>query len=207
MRSSALFSELDANGFRDVLDQLIAVYAAAMRPEPGQLIGRRAIMERHAGYPDFRGLVVSAERGGPVIAFTYGFRGAAGQWWHDVVAAGISAAWGSQFAAAWLRNALEIAEVHVHPDQQGHGIGRNMLPMLTAGRREGTAVLSTRDADTPARRLYRGLGFSDLLTGYGFPGDSPPYAVMGAVLPLRDSPRSPVPDSDTPPWPTPPSGS
>jgi ribosomal protein S18 acetylase RimI-like enzyme len=205
VRSSALVSELDADGFRDALDLLLAVYAAAMRPEPMQLPGRRAIMERHAAYPDFRGLAVSAEPGGPVIAFSYGFRGATGQWWHDVVAAGISAAWGSQFAAAWLDNALEIAEVHVHPDHQGRGIGRSMLLTLTTDRHEHTAALSTRDADTPARRLYHGLGFADLLKGYGFPGDSPPYAVMGAILPLRDAPGSP-PGSPRPPWPAAPAG-
>jgi ribosomal protein S18 acetylase RimI-like enzyme len=50
-------------------------------------------------------------------------------------------------------------------------------------------LLSTRDADTPARRLYRGTGFTDLLTAFRFfPGGEPPYAVMGAELPLRTRP-------------------
>jgi ribosomal protein S18 acetylase RimI-like enzyme len=206
VRSSALVSELDPDGFRESLDQLIAVYAAAMRPGPEQLPGRRTIMERHAGYPGFRALAVSAHPGGPVIAFSYGFRGVPGQWWHDVVTAGISAAWGSVFASVWLNNVLEIAEVHVHPDHQGRGVGKTMLPSLTANRPERTAVLSTRDADTTARRLYRGVGFTDLLTGFGFPGDSPRYAVMGAALPLRDAPTS-VPDAGRPSWPEPPPGS
>ena len=53
-------------------------------------------------------------------------------------------------------------------------------------------MLSTQDAESPARRLYRGLGFADLLTGYSFPGSAVPYAVMGAVLPLRpaDAPEA-----------------
>jgi hypothetical protein len=59
-----------------------------------------------------------------------------------------------------------------------------MLLTLTSHRTERTAVLSTRDALTPARRLYRSLGFADLLTGFLFPGGGPPYAVMGARLPL-----------------------
>ena len=34
----------------------------------------------------------------------------------------------------------------MHPDYQGHGVGRRMLLTLTADRAERTAVLSTRDA-------------------------------------------------------------
>ena len=74
------------------------------------------------------------------------------------------------------------------------GTGRLDLPAeallrLTSGRPERTALLSTRDADTPARRLYRGTGFTDLLTAFRFfPGGDPPYAVMGAELPLRTRP-------------------
>ena len=70
------------------------------------------------------------------------------------------------------------------PDRQGHGIGRSLLLSLTSGRAERTAVLSTADAPTRARRLYRGVGFTDLLTDFRFSGSEPPYAVMGAALPL-----------------------
>jgi ribosomal protein S18 acetylase RimI-like enzyme len=97
--------------------------------------------------------------------------------------------------ANWLSDSLEIAEVHVHPDHQARGIGRQMILALTAGRPERTAVLSTRDAQSPARRLYRSLGFVDLLTAFHFPGGGPLYAVMGAPLPL---PRSLAPDSPLP---------
>jgi ribosomal protein S18 acetylase RimI-like enzyme len=75
----------------------------------------------------------------------------------------------------------------VHPDYQARGIGRRMLLALTSGRREQTALLSTRDGETRARRLYRSLGFADLLTAFMFPGGGPPYAVMGAALPLVQS--------------------
>jgi len=82
----------------------------------------------------------------------------------------------------------------VAPDYQGRGVGAGVLLRLTSGRPERTALLSTRDADTPARRLYRGTGFTDLLTAFRFfPGGEPPYAVMGAELPLRA--RSPRPRS------------
>ena len=69
--------------------------------------------------------------------------------------------------------------MHVHPAYQGRGIGRAMVPALIHPRLERTALLSTQDTDSRARRLYRGLGFTDLLTGYRFPGTDPPYARDG----------------------------
>jgi ribosomal protein S18 acetylase RimI-like enzyme len=198
--------ELSRNAFVAELDALVAVYQAAMRPDPTQLPGRHSIMQRHATYRGFRALAVTADAvgqpGAPgrpeqIVGFSYGFRGAAGQWWHDVVAAALTAKAGEALAAGWLADSLEIAEVHVHPDFHRRGIGRSLVLGLAEDRREHTAVLSTQDADSPARRLYRGLGFADLLTGYTFPGAAVPYAVMGAVLPLRPAvaPRSPSPSA------------
>ena len=56
-----------------------------MGAEPDELPTRRAIMERHAGNPGFRALVVTGDDPARIVAFTYGFRGVPGQWWHDVV--------------------------------------------------------------------------------------------------------------------------
>ncbi|MDR0344480.1 MAG: GNAT family N-acetyltransferase, partial [Nocardiopsaceae bacterium] len=123
----------------------------------------------------------------PVIAFAYGFHGERGQWWHDLVHSALAAAHDPAEADRWMEDSFEIAEVHVRPDHQGQGIGRRLMLWLTDGRPEQTAVLSTPDADTRARRLYHRLGFSDLLTAFSFPGGSPPYAVMGTTLPLRVS--------------------
>jgi ribosomal protein S18 acetylase RimI-like enzyme len=178
-------SELNPAEFAGRLDQLIAVYAAAMRPPTGLLVGRRSIMASHAGHPAFRALVVTDDGTDEAVGFGYGFHGAAGQWWHDTVSRAVTASRGDAAAAAWLNDSFEVAELHVTPDYQGHGIGAGVLLRLTSGRPERTALLSTRDADTPARRLYRGTGFTDLLTEFHFfPGGEPPYAVMGAVLPL-----------------------
>ncbi len=182
--------ELSRAAFVAELDALTGVYQAAMRPDPAQLPGRRSIMQRHATYQGFRALAVTADedgRPGPpgrIVAFSYGFSGADGQWWHDVVATALTARAGRALAAGWLSDSLEIAEVHVHPDFHRRGIGRSLVLGLAEGRRERTAVLSTQDANSPARHLYRGLGFADLLTGYHFPGAPVPYAVMGAALPL-----------------------
>lgn len=176
-----------------------------------QLPGRRSVMEAHARNPAFRAIAVTVladedrragvaslihraagagragdgdGRGGRVIAFGYGFRGGQGQWWHDLVRSALTASSGAAVARHWLDDSFEIAELHVRPEYQRRGIGRNLLFQLTGGRAERTTVLSTMDANSPARRLYRSVGFTDLLTGYRFAGAAIPYAVMGAALPL-----------------------
>jgi len=186
MRRELSVCELSPGEFTARLDRLITVYAAAMRPSAEMLAGRRSIMTGHAGYPGFRALAAAEGGSGETVGFGYGFRGAAGQWWHDTVARGLASARGTAVAAAWLNDSFEVAELHVVPEYQGRGIGAGLLLRLTSGRPERTALLSTRDAESPARRLYRGVGFTDLLTGFAFfPGGEPPYAVMGAELPLR----------------------
>jgi ribosomal protein S18 acetylase RimI-like enzyme len=170
---------LDREGFTARVNELVAVYAAAMQAPPEELHGRRLIMTGHSTYPDFAALV--SMDGDEVAGFCYGFHGAPGQWWHDRV----SAALGDD--ADWLGDCLELAELHVRPEYQGRGIGSRLLRSLTISRPEQTVVLSTRDSETVARRMYRGAGFTDLLTGYRFDGVEPPYAIMGAELPLKPS--------------------
>jgi len=210
VRAGPELLEIGKARFLAELGHLVEVYAAAMRPDRGQLPGRRAIMERHTQFPSFRAVLVTAPATGdgpgttpqtrngpgpppgagraPIVAFSYGFHGADGQWWHDLVRSALTRMGGYDLAQTWLGDSFEVAEVHVHPDYQGRGIGRRMVPALLHRRLERTALLSTQDADSPARRLYRGLGFGDLITDYRFPGTDPPYAVMGAALPLRPGP-------------------
>jgi ribosomal protein S18 acetylase RimI-like enzyme len=173
----------DPAEFTARLDQLIAVYAAAIRPPAEQLAGRRPIMVAHASYPGFRALAAVID--GELAGFCYGFHGAVGQWWHDRVNYGLAATHGQAAAKAWLHDSMEIAELHVLPAWQGRGFGSGLLRQVAAGRTERTVVLSTRDTESVARRMYRGVGFTDLLTGFRFDGAEPSYAVMGAELPLR----------------------
>ncbi|GAA4625450.1 GNAT family N-acetyltransferase [Actinoallomurus vinaceus] len=174
--------EIDKRTFFRRLDAMLATYAAAMEPPAEQMPGRRTIMERHAAYPGFRAFVAGRRR--DVAGFVYGFHGESGQWWHDVVFAALTQTGGAAHAREWMGDAYEVAELHVHPDSQGQGLGRRLITTLCAERPERTVVLSTLDAQTPARNLYRSLGMTDLLTGFRFPGGGPLYAVMGARLPL-----------------------
>jgi GNAT superfamily N-acetyltransferase len=203
VRSGPELRELSAEQFTAELDALTRIYALAMNAPAAELPGRVAIMERHAAYPAFRAVVASLPTGpdpGPggdggaagdrraPIGFAYGFHGSAGQWWHDVVRQSLAAQQGGDVAGHWLGDSFEFAEVHVRPVDQGRGTGRAMMHQLAATRPERTAVLSTPDGQTRARRLYHSLGFADLLPTFTFPGAGPAYAIMGAVLPLRGGP-------------------
>ena len=214
MQAGLTLRELDRNQFLANLDACAGVYAAAMNPPEEQLPGRYVIMERHSGYAAFRAIAaIMLPDGGEaavspapdsgatqgarplLVGFAYGFHGSGGQWWHDVVRRAAASTLGARAADDWFGDSLEVAEVHVLPGHQGQGTGLAMMLRLTAGRPERAAVLSTMDANTRARRLYHGLGFTDLLTGFEFPGTDLPYAIMGAPLPLPGaSPGSARPD-------------
>src|ERR1700761_1437608 len=123
------YRELGPREFRAAIRALVGVYAAAMNPPDRTLSGREAIMDRHAASPGFCGLTAHVD--GRLAGFTYGFHGENGQWWHDMVAAALAtrsrAATPQQERATpreWLDDSFEIAELHVRPDWQGHGIGR-----------------------------------------------------------------------------------
>ena len=205
MQPGLILAELDGNQFLANLEACAGVYAAAMNPPEEQMPGRHTIMERHSGYAAFRAIAAivppaggapadGAPADGELVGFAYGFHGGSGQWWHDLVSRTTATILGSRAADDWFGDSLEIAEVHVLPSYQGRGTGLAMMLRLTAGRPERAAVLSTMDANTRARRLYRGLGFTDLLTGFTFPGTELPYAIMGAPLPLPGAPARPEPD-------------
>jgi ribosomal protein S18 acetylase RimI-like enzyme len=185
MGPATTLTELGAARFVMAIDKMLAVYAAAMNPAASQLAGRRSIMARHATNPGFRALAVLDGDGEPV-AFSYGFHGESGQWWHDMVNYALSAQAGAAEASRWLTDSFEVAELHVKPAYQHQGLGRSLLHRLTSDLDEANALLSTHDSDSPARHLYRSAGFVDLLTAFRFSGGDPPYAVMGAALPLRD---------------------
>ncbi len=177
---------LEAARLRALAGPAAFVYGAAMHRSPEVVVQRREIIASHTTYPGF---VCAAAFGGSgdggdeqldgdLIGFGYGYLGARGQWWHDTVAHAL----GRDGARRWLRDGFELAELHVLPDHQGAGLGRRLLTDVLSRATAKRAVLSTPDADSPARRLYRSFGFEDLLCGFYFPGSSEVYAIMGVDL-------------------------
>jgi ribosomal protein S18 acetylase RimI-like enzyme len=181
---------VDATSFRSLATQAASVYGAAMRRSPAVVIQRRDVIAVHVSYGGF---VAAGAFGSPeddgcgdagrdgsrrLVGFGYGYLGAAGQWWHDIVADAL----GRVQAARWLHDGFELAELHVLPDHHGHGLGRALLTDVLSRTTGRHAVLSTPDVESPARLLYRSYGFVDLRADFRFPGSSEPYAIMGVDL-------------------------
>jgi ribosomal protein S18 acetylase RimI-like enzyme len=88
----------------------------------------------------------------------------------------------------WTADYFELTELHVRPDAQGAGLGEGLLRALLAGTDRTRVLLSTPEHGhrPPGRawRLYRRLGFRDVLREHLFTGDARPFAVLGRTLPL-----------------------
>lgn len=163
----------------DLLDrsaEAAAVQTAALGPVPGD---RSIVFARHVCYPGYRGF--GAYTGDDLVGFAYGAECRRGQWWFDQIRPSLTeAGLGERILRAYA-----VTELHVLPDYQGHGIGLRLLTTLLAGLPYPEVVLSTYDAESRARALYRGLGFTDVVTGFRFPVQAQPYALMIASLPLN----------------------
>ncbi|HUR51259.1 MAG TPA: GNAT family N-acetyltransferase [Mycobacteriales bacterium] len=157
-------------------DDVLGVYAAAMEVPLTAALTRRGILLSHLDRTGLR--AVAALEGEELVGIGYGYVGEPGQWWHDQVAEALT----QQQRATWLEDAFEVCELHVRPEQQGHGLGRHLLETLLAGTTARTAVLTTPDRETRARAFYRAGGWQDLARGLRFPGDPRWFAVLGKPL-------------------------
>jgi len=167
---------VDAEAFADTLVVAAQIYGEAMQRPPELVVQRREIMAAHLHRAGFAAAL--ATDNDCVIGFCYGYHGRPGDWWHDVVARAV----GRREAREWLSDSFELAELHVRPSHHGHGLGRRLLASVLDLADGTTAVLSTHDRESPARQLYRSVGFVDLLTGFVFPGSTEVYVVMGKRL-------------------------
>ncbi len=161
-------------------DDVLDVYAEAMDVPSGTARARRGIVNTHLQQDGLRA-VAAQDAQGRLVGIAYGYLGAPGQWWHDQVRAAVS----DEQAAEWLEASFEVCELHVRPAHQGTGLGRALLGQLLDGVPARTAVLTTPDADTRARRFYRAGGWVDVVRRLRFPGDPREFAVLGLRLSAR----------------------
>jgi ribosomal protein S18 acetylase RimI-like enzyme len=180
MSDPTRIEQLDAEAFRSLAATAASVYGAAMKRSPEVVVQRRDIIAVHVSYQGFlaTGAFAPSADGDELIGFGYGYRGAPGQWWHDIV----SHALGRADTKRWLHDGFELAELHVLPEQHGHGLGRALLTDVLSRAGASHAVLSTPDSESPARSLYRSYGFADLRCDFHFPGSPEAYAIMGVDL-------------------------
>ncbi len=188
--------DLSATEIRARLREALAIYVAAMEYPRGTEHHRAPMWSEHVTRPGWRavGAVLpdrktnSDPATAPLVAIAYGYRGAPHQWWHQQVYGGMrSAGWSEDETRNTLGSYFELTELHVHPTAQGHRLGEIMLRRLLNDRSERTVLLSTPEVsgeDNRAWRLYRRLGFGDIVRDFTFAGDNRPFAVLGRQLPL-----------------------
>jgi ribosomal protein S18 acetylase RimI-like enzyme len=181
------FVEVSAEELRARLDEALAVYVTAMGYTPGTNEQRAPMWLSHMPRAGWR-CVAALDSCDRLVGISYGYRGQTGQWWHEQVRRGLAAMKGPSGASAverWMADYYELTELHVLPAMQGRGIGERLLRMLVAGADTAAVLLSTPEGTTRAWRLYRRLGFSDVLRNHRFAGDPRPFAVLGRALPLE----------------------
>jgi ribosomal protein S18 acetylase RimI-like enzyme len=168
-----------------VSDQLVAVYRAAMGAPPFSETEVEAgwFAEELAGEltePGYRCWVAGDDD--RVVGFAYGFPTPEirSEGWYGSLRRAV----GPEGAERWLVGQFAVVWLAVHPGWRGRGLGRRLLERLLAGAGTERAWLVTHDMDTPARGLYRSLGFREL--GRGPLGwHDAERVVLGAELPAR----------------------
>lgn len=202
---SATIVPLNAAAFAATLPELLSIYASAMDYSPTVAHARAPLWLDHSRRIGFRCVIAvdgeeptttyddfvehqSRQSPGQIAGFSYGYRGAIGQWWFNEVARGLG-----NVADPWLLDYFELTELHVRPSQQGRGIGEALLRALVAPAPNRAVLLSTPEGENRAWRLYRRLHFENVLRTFLFSGDGRPFAVLGRSLPLDAAP------SDAPP--------
>ena len=134
------------------------------------------ILPRHVEREGFRffGAFVDDE----LVGFVYGYLGAAGQWWHDRVAAAL----GGDGSDRWLAPGhFEFTELHVRAEFRRRGIGGKLHDTVLDGLDAPTAVLSTQTDNEPALALYRARGGRVIGPFLDF-GSGRPFLIMGKEL-------------------------
>ncbi|GAA5167942.1 GNAT family N-acetyltransferase [Pseudonocardia eucalypti] len=176
---------LPANVLLDRLTEALTVYVSAMGYPRSAIRQRAPLWREHTHRPGWRAVGALDERNA-LVGLGYGYRGARGQWWHEEVRRGLRMSYPD--GLGWLADYFELTELHVLPKAQGGGLGEQLLRTLLTDCAQRAVLLSTPELDParPARawRLYRRLGFVDVLRDHRFVGDPRPFAVLGRELPL-----------------------
>ncbi|MER5266036.1 GNAT family N-acetyltransferase [Actinosynnema sp. NPDC002837] len=174
---------LSARELSSRLDEALALYVSAMEYPPGTAEQRAPMWLAHMLRDGWRCVVALGEQD-ELIGIGYGYRGSVGQWWHEQVRHGLTMVSGPRAVEEWMHDYFELTELHVLPRAQGRGVGEQLLRNLVEGVPSSRVLLSTPEGPSKAWRLYRRVGFVDVLRHYQFTGDPRPFAVLGRVLPL-----------------------
>lgn len=176
--------KLTADDLRARLTEAVQLYVAAMGYPPSTTQQRTPMWSAHMLRRGWR-CVGAFSPDDELVGVGYGYLGASGQWWHEQVRNGLLATLPQSQVDTWMNDYFELTELHVRPDAQGSGLGEKILRTLLDGAPGQAVLLSTPEGPTRAWKLYRRLGFVDVLRDYRFTGDPRPFAVLGRALPVE----------------------
>ncbi len=194
--------DLSPSDMQHRLGDALAVYVDAMRYPRGTEDQRASMWLDHTrrhGWkavaavevPDQQDIADSpgaALTAAPMLGVAYGYCGAPDQWWQQQVVQGLYRVGADRIRIAELMTSyFELTELHIAPRAQGRGLGEALARRLLADRGEAHVLLSTPEINGEANRawrLYRRLGFTDIIRGYHFAGDPRAFAILGRALPL-----------------------
>lgn len=188
--------DLSAQDMRRRLGEALSVYVDAMRYPRGTEDNRASMWLEHTRRRGWKAVAAvqldesgdTAPADAPLLGVAYGYCGAPDQWWQQQVVQGLRRAGMPDTEIEHLVTSyFELTELHIHPDAQGQGLGEALTRRLLDNRDETLVLLSTPEVNgegNRAWRLYRRLGFTDVIRDYHFAGDPRPFAVLGRALPL-----------------------
>lgn len=142
---------------------------------------------QNSGFTSVIGLVKGHEDAWSLAGVAYGFDGYKEHWWSQELRQELARSGTCSNFPGSNQPFFQIEEIHVIPSHQGHGLGRQLLTTLLKAVPAPMALLSTPEVpqeDNNAFKLYRSLGFTDLLRDFTFKGDNRPFAILKSPLPL-----------------------
>lgn len=180
------------------LGDALEIYVDAMRYPRGTESQRASMWLEHSRRRGWRAVAAVETAGGepgadglaaaPLLGVAYGYCGAPDQWWQQQVVRGLHRVGFPHTEITRLTSDyFELTELHIHPRAQGRGLGEALARRLLSDRGEANVLLSTPEINGEANRawrLYRRLGFTDIIRGYHFAGDPRAFAILGRSLPL-----------------------
>jgi ribosomal protein S18 acetylase RimI-like enzyme len=192
--------DLSPSDMQRRLGDALAVYVDAMRYPRGTEDQRASMWLEHTRRQGWKAVAAvevpddttdrsaAALAAAPMLGVAYGYCGAPDQWWQQQVVQGLHRVGADRTQIAELMTSyFELTELHIAPRAQGRGLGEALARRLLAGRGEAHVLLSTPEINGEANRawrLYRRLGFTDVIRGYHFAGDPRAFAILGRALPL-----------------------
>ena len=190
--------DLSPGDMQQRLGDALAVYVDAMRYPRGTEDQRASMWLEHIRRRGWKAVAAieipdGPEAGtppapAPMLGIAYGYCGAPDQWWQQQVISGLRRSGADRERITELMSSyFELTELHIHPRAQGRGLGEALIRKLLGDRTEAQVLLSTPEINGEANRawrLYRRLGFSDVIRGYHFAGDPRAFAILGRALPL-----------------------